>query len=150
MRFKFTPALVVTGLLVCVGGAAASVGKQSLDDAGSQQGATALTGVQTVESAPVEIPSGSTASVRAYCPSGMRVIGTGFYSSITDVGFVKAYGSFVGGFFNNKSSIPVSVHVQAICALETSGLTALSKSEDFERDVRQLSEQWQLMQQDAR
>ncbi|OJT25181.1 hypothetical protein BO221_12475 [Archangium sp. Cb G35] len=146
MRFKFTPALVVTSVLACVGAAAASVG---LGQQGAV-GAAALTGVQTVESAPVDIPSGSSSSVHAYCPSGMRVIGTGFFSSLTNVGFVKAYGSFVGGFFINNSPIPISVHVQAICALDTSGLTALSRGEDFERDVRQLTEQSRLEKQDAR
>jgi len=167
MRFKFTPTLVVTVVLACAGGAtAASVvtGRQSKDgsvtSAGIKNGSVglqdapgpaALADVQVVESAPVDIPAGSYASIRANCPSGKTVIGTGFYNSITDPGFVKAYGTFVGGIFFNNTSITVTgIHVQAICASGTSALSSQSESLAFERDVRQLTEQWQLKKLDAR
>lgn len=62
-------------------------------------------------------PGGSSdGDFEANCPSGTTAIGTGFNASITDVGFVKSYDFFVGGFFFNNSSIPVEVSVQAICA----------------------------------
>ena len=47
----------------------------------------------------------------------MYVVGTGFNGPFNDVGgFVQAYGTFVGGFFENASLITLDGSVQAICA----------------------------------
>lgn len=52
----------------------------------------------------------------------MVVIGTGFNGPFNAVGgFVKAYGTFVGGFFENESSITLEGSVQAICAQVSGG-----------------------------
>lgn len=54
---------------------------------------------------------------RATCPSGTNVIGTGFNTGIGNADFVIDYGSFVGGFVDNDTSVTIDqVHVQAICA----------------------------------
>lgn len=53
---------------------------------------------------------------RAQCPAGWAVVGTGFDSTVGHIGFVKAYGTFVGGFIYNDSSIPIDVSLSATCA----------------------------------
>jgi hypothetical protein len=83
-------------------------------------------------------PGAANAPGSAQCPPGKTVIGTGFNASIGNVGFVKAYGTFVGGFFINDRSININVSVQAICA-STDGAVAASRGParaTFERDVR--------------
>ena len=80
------------------------------------------------ESAHVSVPpGGSTPSDwRANCPAGTRVVGTGIYDSIGDPGFVKGYGTFVGGIVFNNSSITISdLHLQAFC-VAVSGAVASS------------------------
>lgn len=54
----------------------------------------------------------------AQCPPGYVVVGTGWDGPEAPTGgFVTAFGSFVGGFFANDSSIPITdVHLEAICA----------------------------------
>ncbi|WP_028061167.1 hypothetical protein [Candidatus Solirubrobacter pratensis] len=91
-------------------------------------GAPGLAGVVTVESQHIDLgPNGVTpVSWMAQCPAGKVVIGTGFVSSIADVGFVKAYGTFVGGImFNNTGVTAHDLYLQAICA-STSGAVASS------------------------
>ncbi|ADB49551.1 collagen-like protein [Conexibacter woesei] len=103
-------------------------------------GPAGLAGVQAVDGASKRIPSGGAdGAPTANCPAGKVVIGTGFNASIGWAGFVKAYGTFVGGFFLNDSSIDVDVSVQAICA-STGGAVAASARPGrsaFERDVRE-------------
>lgn len=72
------------------------------------------------------------------------MVGTGFNGPFNAVGgFVKKYGTFVGGFFANGSSIPLTGSVQAICAVLPPGATAASvrraetQKERFRRDVDQ-------------
>lgn len=60
----------------------------------------------------------------ANCPSGEYVIGTGFDGGIGQVDDVLSYTFFVGGFFYNDSSIAYQVHLQAICAPVSYGMTA--------------------------
>lgn len=64
----------------------------------------------------VNVPAGGTGGPTALCPSGARVIGTGFDASVATVAFVRAYTTLAGGFFFNDSSIATDVSVQAICA----------------------------------
>jgi len=53
----------------------------------------------------------------ARCPPGTSVLGVGFYNSIADVDFAKAYDTFVGAsFFNETNVTATGLHVQAICA----------------------------------
>ncbi len=66
-------------------------------------------------------PSQSTYDVdpngfQATCPGNRSATGTGFNASVGTVAFVASYGSFVGGFIYNRTSIPIQVHLQAICA----------------------------------
>ena len=61
---------------------------------------------------------------QATCPAGNVVLGTGFNGPFNVVGgFVTAYGTFVGGFFENDSSIPLTAQVQAICGQVPGGET---------------------------
>lgn len=62
--------------------------------------------------------------LKAECPRGKTVIGTGFYNSIATVGFVKSYDFFVGAAMSNDSSIEVGVSVQATCAKRSSAVAA--------------------------
>ena len=96
---------------------------------------------QTVESPAIDLLPGyvTTSAWRADCPAGMRVIGTGFYNSIATIGFVKSYGTFVGGFLINETGVTATgVHLQAICAALPAGASyaklSTSAKRDFERD----------------
>jgi hypothetical protein len=82
-----------------------------------QQGPPGLSNLVTVDSTPIDLLGGYYTAPVAYCPTGTEVVGTGFYNSIADIGFVESYGSFVGGiYFNNTSTTATGVYVQAICA----------------------------------
>jgi len=79
-----------------------------------------LSNLVTVQSTAIDLLSGYYTAPIAYCPTGTNVVGTGFYNSIADIGFVESYGSFVGGiFFNNTGVTATGVYVQAICATVT-------------------------------
>lgn len=71
----------------------------------------------------------------ARCPRGTVVVGTGFYGPFSAVGgFVLSYGTFVGGFFANETSIALEGHVQAICAKPTgSGGASSSQASQLKR-----------------
>lgn len=90
------------------------------------QGPAGSASFSVVESNHADVgPSGS-ATFTAQCPSGQTAVGTGFYSSVADVGFVKIYGSFVGGIMFNDTGIVVrDLHVQAVCAAGSAGAIAL-------------------------
>jgi len=82
------------------------------------QGTPGLLGLTTVDG-PVQsyAPGTYGAAPYATCPPGDVVVGTGFNGPFNAVGgFVKSYGTFVGGFFANNSSISLTGNVQAICA----------------------------------
>jgi hypothetical protein len=67
---------------------------------------------------------------QATCPSGYSVLGTGFSAGIGSVSFVIAYGTFVGGFIYNDSSIPVTgVYLQAICGRVPAGSTGANAAD---------------------
>jgi hypothetical protein len=90
-------------------------------------GPSGIANLATVDSSHVSVPSGGNATFTATCPSGSKVLGTGFYSSIATVGFVKNYGQFVGGImFNNTGVTANDLHVQAICAQVSAGAVAAS------------------------
>ena len=74
-------------------------------------------------------PGGHTsANFNATCPAGSRVVGSGFYSSVTDVGFVKGYGTFGGGIMFNNTNITVhDLHVQAMCIQFAAGTPGAPK-----------------------
>jgi hypothetical protein len=98
-------------------------------------GLPGVSGIQTVESPHISlVPGGfSPSGWVAQCPPGKVVIGTGWDTSVATPGFVKAYGTFVGAFVYNDSSIVVSdIHVQAICAT-ASGAVASSARPDKSR-----------------
>ena len=46
----------------------------------------------------------------------MTVVGTGFQTGIGNADFVLSYGTFVGGFVHNDTSITIEAWVQAVCA----------------------------------
>ena len=59
---------------------------------------------------------------QAKCPGGETVLGTGFDDgAIGSVGFVESFGSFVGGFIFNNSSIQITVFLQGSCGLVPGG-----------------------------
>jgi Collagen triple helix repeat (20 copies) len=122
-------------------GAAGPAGATGAAGPAGAQGAPGLSGLVSVESTHVDLADGYYVSPTAYCPAGTKVVGTGFYNQ-DYVGFVKAYGTFVGGWFENYSGVTGTVYVQAICAsvatTSASSVTASSiKSERqrFEADV---------------
>jgi hypothetical protein len=63
----------------------------------------------------------------ATCPAGYTVLGTGFNGPFPPTGgFVQNFGTFVGGFFANESSIPLSqVYLQATCGQVSGGFTGM-------------------------
>jgi hypothetical protein len=66
----------------------------------------------------------------ASCPAGQVAVGTGFNNSIGYVGFVLSFGSFVGGFIYNDSSVPIDVFVQAMCVPGSAdGVTSVSAAD---------------------
>jgi hypothetical protein len=106
------------------------------------QGPGGVAGVSSVNGAVRSYPSGDFGGApNAQCPAGSVVVGTGFNGPFNVVGgFVKAYGTFVGGFFANDSSITVTGSVQALCARTTSAGVAKAVRErgglaDFRADV---------------
>jgi hypothetical protein len=67
---------------------------------------------------PVFLPPGGVSDInlRANCPAGMTVVGTGINTGIGNADFLLSYGTFVGGFVDNDTSITIEAYVQAICA----------------------------------
>jgi hypothetical protein len=89
------------------------------------QGLAGVLGLTVVESTPVTYASGGYGgSNTAQCPAGTTVVGTGFNAGLSFPGFVKKFGTFVGGFFDNESLISTNATVQAICAQLPPGATA--------------------------
>jgi hypothetical protein len=99
-------------------------GPHGLTGARGPAGITGITEVQGAERS--YAPGAYGAAPNANCPAGSVVVGTGFDGPFNEVGgFVMAFGTFVGGFFENDSLITLTGSVQAICA-GTSGATAAS------------------------
>jgi hypothetical protein len=101
-------------------------GAQGVQGVAGAPGAPGLLSLTTVDGAPrTYAPGEYGAPPTAQCPSGSTVVGTGFNGPFDVVGgFVKKYGTFVGGFFENGSSIPIDGNVQAICAQLPAGASA--------------------------
>lgn len=114
-------------------------------------GAPGLMKLRTVSSASFSLAPGQSTydllkdsgGFRAACPSGMYVVGTGFSTGIGNADFVLAYGTFVGAFIYNDTSITISgVSVQAICAQLAPGASVASTRarsaalERYRADVR--------------
>jgi hypothetical protein len=89
-------------------------------------GAPGLSNLTDVKASQAVAPGGN-GSPTAFCPAGTTVVGSGFTSSVANVGFVEKFGTFVGGFFFNNTGITVTVEVQAICAT-VAGTTAVAAS----------------------
>jgi hypothetical protein len=112
-----------------VSGTAGPAGPQGPQGA---QGSPGILGLTTVDSPEVSIPPGSNSfavnpnSLRAQCPSGSTVVGTGFNDGIGDIDFVLKFGTFVGGFVHNDTLITIQARVQAICAQLPQGVSANS------------------------
>jgi hypothetical protein len=107
--------------------------RQELSAAGGQLD------VKVVNGAPLFLAPGEfDGAPVAQCPAGYVVVGTGFDTGVGEPGFVLAFGTFVGGFFANFSSITTETSVQAICARDSAaGATTASAAElrKFERMV---------------
>ncbi|MGZ4323699.1 MAG: hypothetical protein ACXVV5_16580, partial [Solirubrobacteraceae bacterium] len=113
------------------------------------QGSSGILGVTTVESPPVTIPPGSNSyrqdpnSMTAQCPAGTTVVGTGVDTGIGNLDFLKKYGTLVGGFVDNDTSITIEATVQAICATLPAGVAATRSvhdyAADFQADAERLS-----------
>jgi hypothetical protein len=110
-------------------------GPQGLQGPAGVPGASGLAGVVAVESAHFTLGPGaySPSNAIAQCPPGKVVIGTGFVASIAHAGFVKAYGTFVGGFIYNDASVNATdLSFQAICA-SAGGAVASSAGRAFSK-----------------
>jgi hypothetical protein len=151
MRRKYlVGAIAVVALLIAAGTAGAAsrwvisninqikpgVRQQLRGNAGPRgpQGPAGAAGVVpqivTVESEQLTIQPGQDSfevdpnNFQATCPAGYVVLGTGFNGPFNVVGgFVKSYGTLVGGFFENDSLIPLTAQVQAICGQAPGGET---------------------------
>jgi hypothetical protein len=94
-----------------------------------------------VESPEVTIPPGGNSyasdptSLRANCPGGYVVVGTGVDAGIGNMDFVLDYNTLVGAFVNNDTSINIQAKVQAICAQRPA--SASVSSNDRVRNVQQ-------------
>ncbi len=103
------------------------------------QGPSGIASIVEVEGADLVMAPGQFGGAPlARCPAGSVVVGTGFNGPFDAVGgFVKAYGTFVGGFFENDSSIVLTGNVQAICAQVGAAAAGASVSSGgrFNRDV---------------
>lgn len=66
----------------------------------------------------VSVPAGQILGASAFCPGGTKVIGGGFFSSITDVGGTGNNNAGTSWFVlvNNTTSITVDVNATAVCA----------------------------------
>jgi hypothetical protein len=79
--------------------------------------------VTTVKSQTAHVQPGDTTvdavgagNFTADCPEGYQVIGTAYDGEIAKMTSVRIYGSFVGGFGINDTSIPMDMTLQAVCA----------------------------------
>ena len=75
---------------------------------------------------------------QANCPSGYTVLGTGFNAGIGNADFVQSFAFFVGGFIHNDTSIPIQVHLQAICGVVPGGAAIASVRPSAEATYRAL------------
>ncbi len=90
--------------------------------------------IRKVDGAPVFLAPGEfDGAPLAQCPEGYVVVGTGFNSSIGEPNFVLAYGTFVGGFFANFTSIAIEPYVQALCARNSTGGATTSRAAELNR-----------------
>jgi hypothetical protein len=110
-------------------------GAQGAQGLAGAPGSPGVLGVIAVDGAQRSYPPGDFgAPPNAQCPAGTTVIGTGFNGPFNQVGgFVKKYGTFVGGFFENDSSITVQGNVQAICAQLPAGVPATRQAAQSQR-----------------
>ncbi len=111
-------------------GSQGPAGAAGVAGAAGARGPSGLSGLVTVQSTAVDLPDGYEVSPVATCPSGTSVVGTGWYSSIAYVGYVKNYGTFVGAYMWNYSGgggpTATGVHIQAICAAVSASGSSLS------------------------
>jgi hypothetical protein len=122
-----------------VPGPAGPAGPAGAPGAAGPAGPAGSTNIVTVTSPHQTLPPGGyTSSMRAICPAGTVVVGTGFNTGIGNADLVASYGTFVGGFIDNDTSITIEAYVQAICAsgaADGGGTRALRlDGDDFVRD----------------
>lgn len=98
-------------------GARGAQGAQGIPGPQGPAGPAATVSIVTVSGPRQAVPpGGTTTGLRADCPPGMVVVGTGINTGIGNADFVLSYGTFVGGFVDNDVSITIEPYVQAICA----------------------------------
>lgn len=110
-------------------------------------GSAATVSLTDVDSPTLTLAPGQTtfdvdpSGFEADCPAGDAVYGTGFDSGgVGRPGFALAYGSFVGGFIYNDSSVTIQVSVQAICG-PAAGATSNARARSaagtrYQQDVK--------------
>ena len=104
------------------GGAAAPAGVGTTTLVGSPE-VTLQPGQTTYD----VMPSG----FEATCPSGTTAVGTGFNGDgVNTITYLESYGSFVGGFLVNDSSVSATAQLYAVCAPGSSGLAPSVRSDD--------------------
>jgi hypothetical protein len=105
-------------------------GADGAPGAAGTPGSPGILSLMTVDSPTVTIAPGDSSydsdpnSLRAQCPGGSTVVGSGFDAGIGNVDFVEKFGTFVGGFVHNDTSITIQASVQAICAQLPPGVAA--------------------------
>ena len=99
----------------------------SVGPTGPQGPAGVVPAIVTVISPQITLQPGQTSfdvmpnGFQATCPAGDVALGTAFNGSLASTDFVLDFGTFVGGFFSNGSTIAIQVYVQAICGAVPAG-----------------------------
>lgn len=102
-------------------------------------GSPGILSLTTVDSPEVTIPPGSTSydadpnGLRAQCPAGYTVVGTGVNTGIGNLDFVQKFGTLVGGFVDNDTSITIQAFVEAICAQLPPGVASTRSADGAAR-----------------
>jgi hypothetical protein len=98
-----------------VQGSQGPVGAPGAAGAPGAPGSAGLATVFASTGATVTVAPGEVGGAQAFCPAGMAVIGTGFFASVGNVGYVQRFGSFVGIGVINDTTIDIDITAQAIC-----------------------------------
>jgi len=114
-------------------------GAQGAPGAPGAPGSPGILSLTTIDSPKVTIPPGSTSydadpnGLQAQCPAGYTVVGTGANTGIGNLDFVQKFGTLVGGFVDNDTSITIQAFVEAICAQLPPGVASTRSADDAAR-----------------
>lgn len=117
-----------------------SIGPSDLSSSAKTSGPAGIANVTEVNSADVPVAPGDVGGATAACPAGSVIIGTGFDTSVGNIGFVLRFGNLVGLAALNDTPIPIVISAQAICASgpgvsTPATLRSVSSAGSFERKL---------------